>query len=111
MATSAVLCIILGENDSAKVTLPLGIPSSVEELQTVLASLHGHPARMRSIQSHLWTLIFPHLLILRQHHPSEVRHGQTPFLCRSLSMMLRSNSSVPIVTFKVMVPSSVLIQE
>ncbi|KAL3045387.1 hypothetical protein OYC64_013623 [Pagothenia borchgrevinki] len=34
MATSAVLCIILGENDSAKVTLPLGIPSSVEELQS-----------------------------------------------------------------------------
>ncbi|KAI4804100.1 hypothetical protein KUCAC02_025742 [Chaenocephalus aceratus] len=33
MATSAVRGIILGENDSAKVTLPLGIPSSVEELQ------------------------------------------------------------------------------
>ncbi|MEQ2314672.1 hypothetical protein AMECASPLE_014601, partial [Ameca splendens] len=33
MATSAVLRIILGENDSAKVTLPLGIPDSVEGLK------------------------------------------------------------------------------
>ncbi|XP_070845586.1 sterile alpha motif domain-containing protein 3 [Chaetodon trifascialis] len=34
MASSAVLCIILGENDSKKLTLPLGIPGSVEELKT-----------------------------------------------------------------------------
>ncbi|KAK0148560.1 putative nuclease HARBI1 [Merluccius polli] len=34
MATSAVLRIILGENDAAKVTLPLGIPDSVEELKS-----------------------------------------------------------------------------
>ena len=33
MAASAVLRIILGENDSAKVTLPLGIPDSLEELK------------------------------------------------------------------------------
>lgn len=33
METSAVLRIILGENDFAKVTLPLGIPDSVEELK------------------------------------------------------------------------------
>lgn len=33
MATSAVLRIILGENVSLKVTLPLGIPGSVEELK------------------------------------------------------------------------------
>lgn len=34
MATSAVLRLILGENDSSKVTLPLGIPDSVEELKS-----------------------------------------------------------------------------
>ncbi|KAL7375117.1 hypothetical protein ABVT39_012126 [Epinephelus coioides] len=34
MATSAVLRIILGDNDSSKVILPLGIPDSVEELNS-----------------------------------------------------------------------------
>ncbi|XP_066504331.1 sterile alpha motif domain-containing protein 3-like [Hoplias malabaricus] len=33
MAASAVLRVILGENDSSKVTLPFGIPDSVEELK------------------------------------------------------------------------------
>ena len=34
MSASAVLRIILGENDSSKVTLPLGIPGSVDELKS-----------------------------------------------------------------------------
>lgn len=34
MAASAVLRIILGQNDSSKISLPLGIPDSVEELKS-----------------------------------------------------------------------------
>ncbi|XP_029956485.1 sterile alpha motif domain-containing protein 3-like isoform X1 [Salarias fasciatus] len=34
MATPAVLCVILGENDSSKISLPSGIPASVEELKS-----------------------------------------------------------------------------
>lgn len=36
MAPSAVLRVILGENDASKVTLPFGIPNSVEELKNVI---------------------------------------------------------------------------
>ncbi|XP_049333213.1 sterile alpha motif domain-containing protein 3-like isoform X2 [Astyanax mexicanus] len=52
------------------------------------------PCRQTQTFSHL----HHHCHRLRRHHPCDVHHGQMPFLCQCLSMMLRSSSSGQIVT-------------